>query len=330
MRQTGHRTSYCAADSAHVVWIQWPQIGICIVVAGSESGARHTGQSFASLSPIISSHNQRRYLLTHPVRRPRLPPPHPPRDGLSPGASGKVTQQAVNDDGGDGGGQVEPLRPLGANLDALRKKRSRPFFFSAEPMFGTASPFRGSKRKVKEIGSPAQRLAVEPDSQLAAPFTFADPTMFDALVFDSAEPGMAPKRCACRLSKCIKMYCDCFAAGQYCGRQCECTGCGNHAGQEAYLAGVRRRIKQRNPHAFAEKVSENAIGHRRHSQGCRCTKSKCLKRYCECFREGMQCTSACRCSDCGNGQQSSSELPQMELPGDDAALLLDMASELVS
>ena len=33
---------------------------------------------------------------------------------------------------------------------------------------------------------------------------------------------------------------------------------------------------------------------------CRCLKSKCLKLYCECFRNGSVCGLDCECEDCRN------------------------------
>jgi hypothetical protein len=35
-------------------------------------------------------------------------------------------------------------------------------------------------------------------------------------------------------------------------------------------------------------------------KGCVCTKSKCKKNYCECFKEGITCTDICNCESCEN------------------------------
>ena len=35
------------------------------------------------------------------------------------------------------------------------------------------------------------------------------------------------KPCGCKNSKCLKLYCDCFAIGEYC-KGCLCTGCHNN------------------------------------------------------------------------------------------------------
>jgi len=35
---------------------------------------------------------------------------------------------------------------------------------------------------------------------------------------------------------------------------------------------------------------------------CSCKRSKCLKRYCECFQAGVWCLDTCKCQECGNGK----------------------------
>ncbi|KAL6285833.1 hypothetical protein ACE6H2_010223 [Prunus campanulata] len=123
------------------------------------------------------------------------------------------------------------------------------------------------------------------------------------------------KRCNCRRSKCLKLYCECFAAGVYCVDSCACVNCYNKPEFEDTVLDIRQQIEARNPLAFAPKVVDNAIdsspnfteeqdlttpSSARHKRGCNCKKSKCLKRYCECFQAKVGCSSACRCEGCKN------------------------------
>ncbi|KAJ8426323.1 hypothetical protein Cgig2_009359 [Carnegiea gigantea] len=62
------------------------------------------------------------------------------------------------------------------------------------------------------------------------------------------------KRCNCKKSKCLKLYCECFAAGVYCMDSCSCQDCFNKPIHEDTVLATRKQIESRNPLAFAPKV----------------------------------------------------------------------------
>ncbi|XP_031489263.1 uncharacterized protein LOC116256871 [Nymphaea colorata] len=123
------------------------------------------------------------------------------------------------------------------------------------------------------------------------------------------------KRCKCKKSKCLKLYCDCFAAGVYCIDSCTCKECLNKPECKDMVISARQQIESRNPLAFAPRVvhwvvetTGNGSGGEvketppsaRHKRGCNCKRSRCLKKYCECYQAGVGCSDSCRCEGCKN------------------------------
>jgi hypothetical protein len=107
-------------------------------------------------------------------------------------------------------------------------------------------------------------------------------------------------------------YCVCFSTRGFCHPNCLCDDCKNTSNSEARLIAIQTYLEN-DPRAFANagKMSSSntsngfllllpekssTVGLR----GCRCKKSKCSKKYCECYQNGLQCTSLCRCVDCSN------------------------------
>ncbi|XP_021828730.1 CRC domain-containing protein TSO1-like isoform X2 [Prunus avium] len=122
----------------------------------------------------------------------------------------------------------------------------------------------------------------------------------------STKDSDGTKRCNCKKTKCLKLYCDCFAAGVYCAESCACQGCFNITDYEDTVLETRQHIESRNPLAFAPKIVQHeeeiqfTPSSARHKRGCNCKKSMCLKKYCECYQANVGCSSGCRCDGCKN------------------------------
>ena len=99
------------------------------------------------------------------------------------------------------------------------------------------------------------------------------------------KPNQGSKRppCKCKKSRCLKLYCDCFGANAYCHAGCRCLDCHNQPGFEALRTKAMKEIKSKNPNAFKPRleVPTEVAGAGQHNMGCKCSKTGCLKKYCE-------------------------------------------------
>lgn len=105
--------------------------------------------------------------------------------------------------------------------------------------------------------------------------------------------------CSCKKSRCLKLYCECFASQNGCSADCDCVGCFNRPEFEEITGIVRREVLDANPAAFEPKV-----GVRSHAKGCNCQRNLCQKKYCECFNAGVRCSALCRCAGCLNEKEA--------------------------
>ncbi len=107
----------------------------------------------------------------------------------------------------------------------------------------------------------------------------------------------APKHCCnCKKSRCLKLYCECFANGGFCVG-CNCVDCLNTAAHAKAIEEARLQVSEKNPVAFKRRISEES---ETKAACCNCSKSGCLKKYCECYKNGQKCGSGCNCTGCKN------------------------------
>lgn len=115
--------------------------------------------------------------------------------------------------------------------------------------------------------------------------------------------------CNCTKSQCLKLYCDCFANGEFC-YNCNCRDCYNNLDNEEERQKAIRATLERNPSAFKPKIGATSAAEdatRRHTKGCNCKRSGCLKNYCECYEAKIACSGNCKCIGCRNTEQYAKE-----------------------
>lgn len=108
--------------------------------------------------------------------------------------------------------------------------------------------------------------------------------------------------CKCKSTNCLKLYCECFKNYGKCNHTCHCLDCKNNSNFETERNEVllQLEIKKKNNIAKPPKkeVINDTIGKTNFS--CNCVKSKCLKKYCDCFNNNNSCGPNCRCTNCSN------------------------------
>ena len=99
----------------------------------------------------------------------------------------------------------------------------------------------------------------------------------------------------CKKTRCLMMYCSCFAGAAHCKRTCMCVDCANNSEHPRELfAAVQHAVVRSN-------VKDN---------GCQCVKSRCAKLYCMCLMQGRKCSPMCLCTECSNMPEPAAVVAQ--------------------
>ncbi|GAV81582.1 LOW QUALITY PROTEIN: CXC domain-containing protein, partial [Cephalotus follicularis] len=212
--------------------------------------------------------------------------------------------------------QVVPLKPgcnssrsmlpvIGLHLNALaitsknNKNAKHEKLSCGRPQRNLPSPTTSLHSPTTASGERGTELA-ENGIQLAEDASQASIYLPSGECFQNTQKSESCKRCNRRKSKCLKLYCECFAAGVYCIVPCACQDCFNTPIHEDTVLATRKQKESRNPLAFAPKVmrscdsvpevaddSSQTPASARHKRGCNCKKSTCLKKYCKCYQGGV-------------------------------------------
>ncbi|XRB06178.1 CRC domain-containing protein [Pycnococcus provasolii] len=155
------------------------------------------------------------------------PPPPPPPPPMPPASN---AAEAVEDKAAEAAAMLMEIAPTSAAHAERAKSNS-----AAAAAAAAAQAQEQIRAAAHVLASPARPFSSR---------TNATPT----------QTPVKSKKCNCRNSKCLKLYCECFASGEHC-KNCSCQNCFNNPEHEKVRQEAIEATLERNPHAFRPKIN---------------------------------------------------------------------------
>ena len=149
------------------------------------------------------------------------------------------------------GASALPLRPFTQGLSFPPRSRMASSMVYTPPSLATIKREAGS-------GSASHPFAANFFKSQQKPAKYDFWNLFKKLILKRRKASGKRKPCNCTKSMCLKLYCDCFANGEFC-LDCNCKDCHNNLDHEAERSRAIKSSLERNPSAFKPKIGMKRI-----------------------------------------------------------------------
>jgi len=133
---------------------------------------------------------------------------------------------------------ISDSQKIGQNAEALQMQRDISFGTAGENAANSSSRSSTNKMKIETEEDDGENEEASSSAKI------------------SSTSNKKKVCCNCKKSRCLKLYCDCFARGKGCTKECNCQNCQNNESNVEERKAAMQNTLERNPIAFKPKVNQ--------------------------------------------------------------------------